>query len=269
MSKISYIEEINAFERWLETNHLPPASQLLWYKLIALFNRCGWSEWITVDNPRLMGLLKISREATFIEIRNKLIESGLIEYQKGKKGSPNRYRMLFFTFKIVVQSEVQTVVQSEVYTEVQTVVQTADINRLDKTKTNLKEITKENADCPKVGKGGAEVQAVYDLFNKICTRLNPVSNHMNYSREKETLHLIENYDLDFIASVFTRANASDFLCGKGAKGFKADYDWIINRDKFVVISEGKYDNRGSPEESKSTSYDIDDINEFWNKVPTL
>lgn len=269
MSKISYIEEINAFERWLETNHLPPASQLLWYKLIALFNRCGWSEWITVDNPRLMGLLKISREATFIEIRNKLIESGLIEYQKGKKSSPNRYRMLFFTFKIVVQSEVQTVVQSEVYTEVQSVVQTADINRLDKTKTNLKEITKENADCPKVGKGGAEVQAVYDLFNKICTRLNPVSKLPNYSREKETLHLIENYDLDFIASVFTKVNASEFMCGNSPKGWRACYDWIINRDKFVVISEGKYDNRNDTSDGKKTSYDLDKLDEFWDKVPEL
>ena len=43
---MNYIAEINAFERWLETNHLSAVSQLLWYKLIMLFNRCGWLEWI-------------------------------------------------------------------------------------------------------------------------------------------------------------------------------------------------------------------------------
>ena len=45
---MTYIELINGFENWLETHHLPIASQLLWYKLIALFNRCGWQEWINV-----------------------------------------------------------------------------------------------------------------------------------------------------------------------------------------------------------------------------
>ena len=66
---MTYIELINGFENWLETHHLPIASQLLWYKLIALFNRCGWQEWIAVDNQRLMSVMQIKREATFIEIR--------------------------------------------------------------------------------------------------------------------------------------------------------------------------------------------------------
>nr|DAI43460.1 MAG TPA: hypothetical protein [Caudoviricetes sp.] len=37
---MSYIDLINAFEKWLETNYLQSSSQLLWYKLIALFNKC-------------------------------------------------------------------------------------------------------------------------------------------------------------------------------------------------------------------------------------
>ena len=73
---MTYIDLINAFEKWLETNYLPSSAQLLWYKLIALFNKAGWSEWITVDNRRLMALVDIEREATFISWRNKLIEAG-------------------------------------------------------------------------------------------------------------------------------------------------------------------------------------------------
>lgn len=121
---MNYITEINGFERWLETNYLPPMSQLLWYKLIALCNRCGWVEWITVDNQRLMSLIQLKREATFIDIRNKLIEAGLIEYRKGKKGSPNQYKIN--TFNLKVETEVNTVVKSVVNTEVQT----EDINKL-------------------------------------------------------------------------------------------------------------------------------------------
>lgn len=126
---MTYIDRINAFEGWLETNYLPAQSQLIYYKLLVVFNRCGWAEWVTVDNHRLMSLSQVTRESTFIENRNKLIQAGLIEYQKGKKGSPNRYRLLKCTFKYGVQSEVQTVVETEVKSVVNTEVQTEVINR--------------------------------------------------------------------------------------------------------------------------------------------
>lgn len=96
---MTYIDLINAFEKWLETNHLPSVAQLLWYKLISLFNKAMWSEWITVDNYRLMALLDVKREATFISYRDKLIEAGLFEYKKGKKGSPNRYKICTVNFE--------------------------------------------------------------------------------------------------------------------------------------------------------------------------
>lgn len=119
---MSYIDLINAFERWLETNYLPISSQLLWYKLISLFNRCGWSEWVTVDNQRLMSIMQIKNEKTFIKCRDSLIESGLFEYKKGKKGSPNQYKIN--TVNFTVHSTVQTTVNNTV--------NVTDINRLDK-----------------------------------------------------------------------------------------------------------------------------------------
>jgi len=140
---LNYIAELNAFDRWLETNYLPALSELLWRKMVALFNRCGWAEWISVDNQRLMGLIQVKREATFIDYRNKLVEAGLIEYQKGKKGSPNRYKLISLsegknhnTFTDEVQSVVNTEVQSVVNPVVNTVVKTVDINKLNQTKLN-------------------------------------------------------------------------------------------------------------------------------------
>ena len=109
---MNFILEINAFEQWLETHYLPDLSQLLWYKLMTFANRSGWSEWVTVDNLRLMAAMQMRREATMIKARDELIKAGLIEYQKGKKGSPNKYRIISFTCKRVVESEVERVVQS-------------------------------------------------------------------------------------------------------------------------------------------------------------
>ena len=102
---MTYIELIKAFEKWLETNHLPSVAQLLWYKLIGLFNKAMWSEWITVDNYRLMALLDVKREATFISYRDKLIEAGLFEYRKGKKGSPNQYKINTYIFESINSSK--------------------------------------------------------------------------------------------------------------------------------------------------------------------
>lgn len=133
---MSYIDLINAFERWLETNYLPSSSQLLWYKLISFFNKCGWSEWVTVDNRRLMCAMQIESEKTFIRCRDKLVEAKLFEYKKGKKGSPNQYKINTVNFTV------QTTVEMTVNTTVETTAKVSNINRLrlDKDK---KEINKE------------------------------------------------------------------------------------------------------------------------------
>lgn len=104
--RINYIKQLNGFERWLESHYLPSAAQLLYYKLLSINNMAGWCEWIQVDNQRVMSRCQMSREATLVENRNKLIDAGLIEFQRGKKGSPNKYKIC--TFKSVVESVVQT-----------------------------------------------------------------------------------------------------------------------------------------------------------------
>lgn len=98
---MQYIDLINAFNKWCETNYLPSSSQLLWFKLVAIFNSSGWCEWISVDNLRLMGIMQIRREATFVGIRNSLIDKKFFEFQKGKKGSPNKYKICTVNFESI------------------------------------------------------------------------------------------------------------------------------------------------------------------------
>ena len=119
---MTYIDLINAFEKWLETNYLQSSAQLLWYKLIALFNKAGWSEWVTVDNHRLMSMMQMNSEKTLIRCRDKLIESKLFEYEKGTKSKPNKYKIstVNFTAKTTVDMTVDMGVN------------VSNINRLDK-----------------------------------------------------------------------------------------------------------------------------------------
>lgn len=127
---MSYIDLINAFEKWLETNYLPSSSQLLWYKLVALFNKCGWSEWITVDNHRLMSMMQMSSEKTLIRCRDKLLENKLFEYEKGAKSKPNKYKICTVNFTV------KTTANTTVDVTVEEGVNVSNINRLRLDKDN-------------------------------------------------------------------------------------------------------------------------------------
>ena len=127
----NYILLNEGFYRWLETNHLQAQPQLLFLKLIHLFNISGWSEWLAVDNQRIMSLVQTKREKTFIEWRNKLLGKKLIFYTKGRKGSPSKYKLNDeITFISEAKSEVKRVVKRVVKSEAQT----ADIYKQNKTK---------------------------------------------------------------------------------------------------------------------------------------
>jgi len=151
---MNYITEINAFERWCEIYYLPSLSQLLWYKLMSVFNKSGWSEYLELSNISVMAMIQTGREATMIQARNDLVEAGLIRYEQGKKGSPGRYWMESVVkinmFKNVVHSEVDnvgnTVVKSVVNTvgnSVGNIVGKNEVNNIDIYKYNNKQKQKQ------------------------------------------------------------------------------------------------------------------------------
>ncbi len=66
---MTYIDLLNAFHRGLETNSLPSTSQLMYFHLLNVCNRCCWAEWVQVDNRRLMCMMQISDEKTLMRAR--------------------------------------------------------------------------------------------------------------------------------------------------------------------------------------------------------
>lgn len=95
---MNYIRLLRAYEQWTEQHYLSGNAELLWYKLVSLWNKNGWETWIQTENRQLMGLLRMKNEMSFIRSRKELVEAGLLEYEKGRKGHPGRYRMLLGQF---------------------------------------------------------------------------------------------------------------------------------------------------------------------------
>lgn len=90
---MTYIDRLNAFNLWLEQSILASSSQLLYFRLLDVFNRTGWPEWVQVDNLRLMSMIRTKSQHTVISARDELVRTGWIEYRKGKKGIPGQYRL--------------------------------------------------------------------------------------------------------------------------------------------------------------------------------
>ena len=279
--EINYLAEINAFERWLESNYLPISSQLLWYKMMNLFNRSGWSEWVVVDNLRLMAAMSMSREATLIKARDELIKAGRILYQKGRKGSPNRYKMIYFTFKSVVESEVQNVVQSVVESEVYSVVESADIY---KQKQNIEKSTSDEVP-EKSDAFSDQIITIRELYNSVCGSY-PRLVKMSEARKKAIrARLRAGYTVDDFRRLFEMAEASDFLKGRNRRNWSATFDWLIADANMAKVLDGNYNNasgkpengaaegrRGSPNrfhnfEERQTDYDAMMMQEWRGGKP--
>ena len=87
---MTYIDRLNNFNRWLESNSLPANSQLMYFKLLGVFNRAGLPRSVQVDTLRLMQLTCCRKDAAY-RARDKLVESGFISFCRGGKGNPSRY----------------------------------------------------------------------------------------------------------------------------------------------------------------------------------
>lgn len=248
---MNYIAEINGFERWLETHSLPTLTQLLWYKLLYLSSRAGWPEWTQVDNRRLMVSLQIAREASLTESRDRLVNAGLVEYQKGRKGVPGRYRLISlateYTYNLKVQPEVYPVVQPEVYPVVQSVDIINNKNKQKQQKSNPDGLPE------KMDAFSDQLATIRELYNSVCGSY-PRLVKMSEARKKAVrARLRAGYTVDDFRRLFEMAEASSFLKGKNNRNWTATFDWLIADANMAKVLDGNYSDREGQKREKDES----------------
>lgn len=90
--EVNFISEITGFDRFTKTTHFSNNAQLLWFKLFLLWNEAGFPDWLQVDNLRLMAMIQVNSKNALFRARSELLEAGLIVYQRGGPGHPNKYQ---------------------------------------------------------------------------------------------------------------------------------------------------------------------------------
>ena len=108
-----------------------------------------------------------------------------------------------------------------------------------RTQLNTKELSKERIKRERV-----DYAEIVREYNEICTRLSRCSK-ITEKRKEHIKARIAQWGMDEMILAFRKANDSDFLCGKNKRGWKANFDWIMqNEENMTKVLEGRYDNSG-------------------------
>ena len=95
---------------------------------------------------------------------------------------------------------------------------------------------------------------IVDSYNTICTSL-PHVQIINANRKKAIKARIkDNNTLAEFEHIFTLAQDSDFLSGRGDKWIRCGFDWILKSANWVKIAEGNYKNKKSGMEKSAESF---------------
>lgn len=97
---MTYIDYLNKFNRWLDSNSISSTAQLLYFKILDVFNMARWPDYIQLDNLRLACLASVSSEKSAIKARKELVDSGWIKFESGSKGKPSKYLLEINTVNI-------------------------------------------------------------------------------------------------------------------------------------------------------------------------
>jgi hypothetical protein len=84
---------------------------------------------------------------------------------------------------------------------------------------------------------------ILEMYNELCETkgLRSIRN-ISGKRNTQTTARFKEHGMSGFTGLFEKVSASLFLCGGGERGWKADFDWLINPTNMQKVLEGKYDN---------------------------
>ena len=78
------------------------------------------------------------------------------------------------------------------------------------------------------------------LWNKTCRKL-PAVKKITEDRKNALLLLLDEYTVEDIKKVFEDVDKNRFLHGANNRGWKASFDWVIEKNHFLRLLEGGYE----------------------------
>ena len=122
-----YIDELNTFNDWLETNEISTSAICLWYALMQIANKTGWKKKFNVANRVLTTKTGGMSIPAIHRARNTLQEAGLITFKTRNGKQSTEYQIIPFALQNVKLTD-------QVTDQVTDHIPRLDKTRLDKTR---------------------------------------------------------------------------------------------------------------------------------------
>lgn len=137
-----------------------------------------------------------------------------------------------------------------------------DVNATDKeedkkTDKKIDKKTSEEERSEEVCQNNLLYDSVKDLFNTYCKSFSPVRS-LSATRKEKLDKLFENFTREDFSEAFLNAENSDYLKGANERGWKADFDWLIEEKNFAKVLENRYRKYESTSAKKTEDLKDDD-----------
>jgi len=225
---MTYIDIINRFWK-IDINYNFSHLQVhLFFKLLEMANRSGWNEKLSVPNNRLSGMVGFT-ETSLISCRQRLNDTGVIQYQKGTTRRAGKYIVDPHYFTQLSNNRGN----DAVITGVIPLPYIRQDKEVDKERT-----IKDKSKAPKI-----PYEEILKLYHEICISLPKVIKLTKARKAKIKKRWTEIKSIKLWEELFRKVETTPFLCGDNNRNWKASFDFLIaNETNWVKIMEGRYSN---------------------------
>ncbi|MFY9154115.1 MAG: hypothetical protein WAO52_18995 [Prolixibacteraceae bacterium] len=178
-----------------------------------------------------------TRQKNLIDARQKLIDAGLIRYEKGSTRDAGVYQLLSdgVTKESNQESNPEDNFPDVDQKDGQKKVIRGTLTKQDKTKQE-ESITSLP---PKLDK---EIEEILELYHRSSSSLPKVIKITNQRKTAIGARLKE-HGIDQIKKMLSNVSESDFLQGMNKNNWTADFDWLFKPQNFLKVLEGNYKNK--------------------------
>ena len=103
------------------------------------------------------------------------------------------------------------------------------------------------------------------MYNDICISFSKVSK-LSEVRKKSIKARLNTYNYDDFKTLFTKAEASNFLKGKNSRDWQANFDWLIKDNNMAKVLDGNYDNKSTNKPQNSVHKKYESPEEFLARL---
>lgn len=97
-------------------------------------------------------------------------------------------------------------------------------------------------------------QSIVDFYNESCPSL-PRATRVTDKRRGSINAVIKEFGEDAVKEALLKVESCPHLVGKNDRGWRADFDWLINKNNLLKVIEGRYDTKAKHKGSRE-GYDL-------------